>query len=96
MVKGYLQSWQKKINVSMVGVFIAYGNNIFRPCFDYYHKQIMDPDEYLYRLRRYTISAQVFDTFMLRRDIIDMLCPLADELVHFVYDKYLTQILFQA
>ena len=38
-VKGDLQEFQKEHNLRMLYEFIACSNQIFRPCFYYYHKQ---------------------------------------------------------
>ena len=77
-MKGDLQEWQKGFNVTIVDELISYGNQIFRPCFDYYHKQFPDPDGDLCRLRNSAIAAQIFDPFVLREASIKRLRVLAD------------------
>ena len=71
----------------IVDGFIAYGNQIFRPCLGYFNKQFMDSDGVIYRIGKSEITAQLFDPFVLRDTSIGKLCALVYELVHFGYDK---------
>ena len=86
MMKGDLKYRQMEFNVRMVDEFIAYGKHIFCPCFDYHHKQFLYPDGDLYRLQKSAIAAQLFDPFIMRGVIIEILRVLNHELVHFELD----------
>ena len=70
----------------MVDDFVDDDNQIFCPCFVYYHKQFLDPYGYLHRLKNSTIVAQIFEPFLLREDSVDILHALSDELEYFVRD----------
>ena len=75
----------------MIDELFDYGNNIFGPCSDYYQKQFLDPDVGIYRLQNSTITAQIFDTFLLMEDSIEIIHELDYELAHFGYTKYVNK-----
>ena len=57
-VKGGLQAWKEYFNASMVDEFIAYGNQILRPCLDYYQKTLRDQID-IYRLWNSATAVQI-------------------------------------
>ena len=74
----------------MVDEFISYGILIFCTFFYYYQKIYLYLYVDLYKLQNYSISAQIFDPFVLREVSIETHCALDDELVHFIYYEYFT------
>ena len=67
-VKANLLFWKNEYNVRMVDEFIASDDQIYCPCFDCYHKQLMDlyGDIYgnIYIIQNYAIAVQIFDPFL--------------------------------